>query len=68
MRARLHPLPRTGAEYRSIQRVIGHGPDCTRPTHRPHLLTLHTFENAFSDARVLAGQVVASPSRLNFHM
>ncbi|KJY15978.1 MULTISPECIES: hypothetical protein [unclassified Streptomyces] len=31
MRARLHPFPRTWAEYRAIDRVIGHGPDCTCP-------------------------------------
>ncbi|WP_236242715.1 hypothetical protein [Streptomyces sp. CC228A] len=31
MRARLHPFPRTWAEYWAIHRVIGHGPDCTCP-------------------------------------
>ncbi|MFJ6934785.1 hypothetical protein [Streptomyces sp. NPDC101132] len=31
MRARLHPFPRTWAEYGAINRVIGHGPDCTCP-------------------------------------
>ncbi|MCJ0869288.1 hypothetical protein [Streptomyces sp. AP-93] len=31
MRARLHPFPRTWAEYWAIRRVIGHGPDCTCP-------------------------------------
>ncbi|MFV5997655.1 hypothetical protein ACNPQM_36005, partial [Streptomyces sp. NPDC056231] len=35
MRARLHPFPRTWAEYRAIQGVIGHGPDCTCPTTEP---------------------------------
>lgn len=31
MRARLHPFPRTWAEYWAMDRVIGHGPDCTCP-------------------------------------
>ncbi|MEU9193201.1 hypothetical protein [Streptomyces hundungensis] len=31
MRARLHPFPRTWAEYWAILRVIGRGPDCTCP-------------------------------------
>ncbi|MEU4358759.1 hypothetical protein [Streptomyces virginiae] len=31
MRARLHPFPRTWAEYWAINRIIGHGPDCTCP-------------------------------------
>ncbi|MER6445508.1 hypothetical protein [Streptomyces venezuelae] len=31
MRARLHPFPRTWAEYEAIQRVMGHGPDCVCP-------------------------------------
>ena len=31
MRARLHPFPRTWAEYWAIHGVIGHGPDCTCP-------------------------------------
>lgn len=31
MRARLHPFPRTWAEYWAIHAVIGHGPDCTCP-------------------------------------
>ncbi|AYG85116.1 hypothetical protein DWB77_07332 [Streptomyces hundungensis] len=31
IRARLHPFPRTWAEYWAILRVIGHGPDCTCP-------------------------------------
>ncbi|WP_371476488.1 hypothetical protein [Kitasatospora sp. NBC_00315] len=31
MRARLHPFPRTWAEYRAINEVLGHGPDCTCP-------------------------------------
>ncbi|MGW6860072.1 hypothetical protein [Streptomyces xanthophaeus] len=35
MRARLHPFPRTWAEYGAIQRVIGHGPDCTCPITEP---------------------------------
>ncbi|MEV4943399.1 hypothetical protein [Streptomyces zaomyceticus] len=29
MRARLHPFSHTWAEYGSLRRVIGHGPDCT---------------------------------------
>ncbi len=35
MRARLHPFPRTWAEYWAILRVIGHGPDCTCPITEP---------------------------------
>ncbi|MER7001328.1 hypothetical protein [Streptomyces sp. NPDC000410] len=35
MRARLHPFPRTWAEYRAIQRVLGHGPDCVCPITEP---------------------------------
>ncbi|MGE7387855.1 hypothetical protein ACQKM2_20500 [Streptomyces sp. NPDC004126] len=35
MRARLHPFPRTWAEYRAIDAVIGHGPDCTCPFTGP---------------------------------
>ncbi|MFI1067897.1 hypothetical protein ACH4TC_39240 [Streptomyces spororaveus] len=35
MRARLHPFPRAWAEYWAIQRVIGHGPDCTCPITEP---------------------------------
>ncbi|WP_392666858.1 hypothetical protein [Streptomyces sp. LN785] len=35
MRARLHPFPRTWAEYCAINRVIGHGPDCTCPITDP---------------------------------
>ncbi|MFJ3908208.1 hypothetical protein [Streptomyces vinaceus] len=31
MRARLHPFPRTWAEYWAIHAVIGHGRDCTCP-------------------------------------
>ncbi|MFE2021843.1 hypothetical protein ACFW9O_27760 [Streptomyces sp. NPDC059499] len=31
MCARLHPFPRTWAEHWAIDRVIGHGPDCTCP-------------------------------------
>ncbi|MEU8762703.1 hypothetical protein [Streptomyces sp. NPDC048659] len=34
-RARLHPFPRTWAEYWAIQRVIGHGADCTCPITEP---------------------------------
>lgn len=35
MRARLHPFPRTWAEYWAINRVIGHGPDCICPITEP---------------------------------
>ncbi|MFJ3840555.1 hypothetical protein ACIPY6_34315 [Streptomyces sp. NPDC090054] len=35
MRARLHPFPRTWAQYQAIQRVIGHGPDCVCPITEP---------------------------------
>ncbi|MEV7730039.1 hypothetical protein AB0P15_35800 [Streptomyces sp. NPDC087917] len=35
MRARLHPFPRTWAEYGAIDAVIGHGPDCACPTTEP---------------------------------
>jgi hypothetical protein len=35
MRAGLHPFPRTWAEYWAIDRVIGHGPDCTCPITEP---------------------------------
>ncbi|WP_079404643.1 hypothetical protein [Streptomyces sp. 3211] len=35
MRARLHPFPRTWAEYWAMQAVIGHGPDCTCPITEP---------------------------------
>ncbi|WP_030343235.1 hypothetical protein [Streptomyces sp. NRRL S-1022] len=35
MRADLHPFPRTWAEYWAIDRVIGHGPDCTCPITEP---------------------------------
>ncbi|MFF3558150.1 hypothetical protein ACFYXL_32605 [Streptomyces tsukubensis] len=34
-RARLHPFPRTWAEYAAIQRVRGHGPDCVCPIVEP---------------------------------
>ncbi|MFH7600560.1 hypothetical protein WDV06_36510 [Streptomyces racemochromogenes] len=34
-RARLHPFPRTWPEYWAIERVIGHGPDCTCPIDEP---------------------------------
>lgn len=34
-RARLHPFPRTWAEYEAIRRVLGHGPDCTCPITEP---------------------------------
>ncbi|MFF7282280.1 hypothetical protein [Streptomyces griseorubiginosus] len=39
--AHLHPFSRTWAEYRAIDQVIGHGPDCTCPIGEP-----------FTDARV----------------
>ncbi|MFE4594659.1 hypothetical protein [Streptomyces laurentii] len=35
MFARLHPFPRTWAEYRVIDQVLGHGPDCTCPIGEP---------------------------------
>jgi hypothetical protein len=35
IRASLHPFPRTWAEYWAIDRVIGHGPDCTCPITEP---------------------------------
>ncbi|MFD7258417.1 hypothetical protein [Streptomyces sp. NPDC059874] len=35
MCARLHPFPRTWAEYWAIDQVIGHGPDCTCPIGEP---------------------------------
>lgn len=35
MRARLHPFPRTWAEYWAIERVIGHGPNCRCPFTDP---------------------------------
>lgn len=35
MRARLRPFPRTWAEYWAIDRVVGHGPDCTCPITEP---------------------------------
>ncbi|MFF3838171.1 hypothetical protein [Streptomyces sp. NPDC001930] len=35
MCARLHPFPRTWAECRAIDQVIGHGPDCTCPIGEP---------------------------------
>ncbi|MFD3324837.1 hypothetical protein [Streptomyces sp. NPDC058701] len=35
MRARLHPFPRTWAEYRVIDLVIGHGPECFCPITEP---------------------------------
>ncbi|MEV8533931.1 hypothetical protein [Streptomyces sp. NPDC051211] len=35
MRARLHPFPRTWAEFWAIHGVIGHGPDCTCPITEP---------------------------------
>ncbi|MGW6784182.1 hypothetical protein [Streptomyces sp. NPDC054987] len=37
LRARLHPFPRTWPEYWAIQRVIGHGPDCTCPITELHV-------------------------------
>ncbi|MEU0647996.1 hypothetical protein [Streptomyces umbrinus] len=35
MRASLHPFPRTWPEYWAIDRVVGHGPDCTCPITEP---------------------------------
>ncbi|MEU0410427.1 hypothetical protein ABZ307_21760 [Streptomyces griseorubiginosus] len=35
MCARLHPFSRTWAEYRAIDQVLGHGPDCTCPIGEP---------------------------------
>ncbi|MFF6778723.1 hypothetical protein ACFY8W_34960 [Streptomyces sp. NPDC012637] len=35
MRARLHPFPRTWAEYWAIHAVVGHGPDCVCPITEP---------------------------------
>ncbi|MCX5414819.1 hypothetical protein [Streptomyces sp. NBC_00059] len=35
MRVRLHPLPRTWAEYDVIDQVIGHGPECICPITEP---------------------------------
>ncbi|MFJ3929312.1 hypothetical protein [Streptomyces sp. NPDC090029] len=35
MRARLHPFPRTWAEYDVIDRVIKHGPECICPITEP---------------------------------
>ncbi|MEU2679023.1 hypothetical protein ABZ638_19280 [Streptomyces sp. NPDC007107] len=35
MRARLHPFPRTWAEYDVIDRVVGHGPECVCPVTEP---------------------------------
>ncbi|MFD3538981.1 hypothetical protein ACFWUQ_05715 [Streptomyces sp. NPDC058662] len=35
MCARLHPFPRTWAEYRAVDQVVGHGPDCTCPIGEP---------------------------------
>lgn len=35
LRARLHPFPRTWAEYWAIDAVIGHGPDCICPITEP---------------------------------
>ncbi|MFE1548015.1 hypothetical protein [Streptomyces sp. NPDC058718] len=35
MCARVHPFPRTWAEYDVIDRIIGHGPDCTCPITEP---------------------------------
>ncbi|MGW3661397.1 hypothetical protein ACWD6R_39845 [Streptomyces sp. NPDC005151] len=43
MRARLHPFPRTWAEYWAIDPAIGHGPDCTCPI--PELITEPTPES-----------------------
>ncbi|WP_199862533.1 hypothetical protein [Streptomyces sp. Root431] len=41
MCARVHPFPRTWAEYDVIDRIIGHGPDCTCPITEP-FTTSHT--------------------------
>ncbi|WP_345278315.1 hypothetical protein [Streptomyces gulbargensis] len=35
IRASLHPFPRTWAEYWAIDRVVGHGPECTCPITEP---------------------------------
>jgi hypothetical protein len=35
MRAGLHPVPRTWAEYWAIHAVMGHGPDCICPITEP---------------------------------
>ncbi|MDX2394997.1 hypothetical protein NJL88_34035 [Streptomyces sp. DK15] len=35
MHARLHPSPRTWAEYWAIDQVLGHGPDCVCPIGEP---------------------------------
>ncbi len=35
MRARLHPFPRSWAEYWAIRGVVEHGPDCTCPITEP---------------------------------
>ncbi|MFJ8863889.1 hypothetical protein ACIRD8_36505 [Streptomyces sp. NPDC102451] len=37
MCARLHPFPRTWAEYWAIDQVLGHGPDCTCPIGEPFI-------------------------------
>ncbi|MEU3425059.1 hypothetical protein [Streptomyces gardneri] len=37
MYARLHPFPRTWAEYRAIDQIVGHGPDCTCPMGEPFI-------------------------------
>ncbi|MET9607308.1 hypothetical protein ABZZ17_19865 [Streptomyces sp. NPDC006512] len=34
--ARLHPFPRTWAEYWAIDQVLGHGPDCICPSGGPY--------------------------------
>ncbi|WP_314612563.1 hypothetical protein [Streptomyces stackebrandtii] len=41
MCARVHPVPRTWAECDVIDRIIGHGPDCTCPITEP-FTTSHT--------------------------
>ncbi|MFJ8542337.1 hypothetical protein ACIRFH_10030 [Streptomyces sp. NPDC093586] len=35
MRARLQPSIRTWAEFQEVQKVVGHGPDCTCPITQP---------------------------------
>ncbi|MEU0678226.1 hypothetical protein ABZ330_36330 [Streptomyces sp. NPDC006172] len=35
MRARLQPSIRTWAEFQAVQKVVGHGPDCTCPITQP---------------------------------
>ncbi len=35
MHIRIHPFPRTWAEYAAVRRVVGHGPDCPCPIGEP---------------------------------